>query len=261
LFSASIGSVEATVRYGRSLPTSRAEFAVARGQYQVYMATDNWKEHQAITVPSDEPVSVEFYRGWGDKRTFWGWLIADHRPHKPGPATVVRAWNPAKRRMAAEATVTPQGAFSFSSDTSEFYLFAVDRKNLLSGARAIAPTDAHANVELTPMGSVRGVIVDAAGKGLAGQGIEAVFAGPDLHAWPIVLQSATSDEQGHFQLDSLPSRIPLRICAGTPADARGAAFANRSDNFRVHTSRELTLEPGEVRENVRLVRRGNESKN
>ncbi|HEV3298609.1 MAG TPA: hypothetical protein VG055_03170 [Planctomycetaceae bacterium] len=247
----------------RTLSTNqhgRAEFAVARGQYQVYMATDNWKEHQAITVPSDEPVSVEFYRGWGDKRTFWGWLIAEHRPHRPGPATVVRAWNPAKRQMAAEAAVTPEGAFSFSSDTSEFYLFAVDRKNLLSGARAIVATDANANVELTPMGSVRGVIVDAAGKGLAGQGIEAVFAGPDLHAWPIVLQSATSDDQGRFQLDALPSGISLRICAGTPARARGTAFTNRSDNFRVHTSRELTLEPGEVRENVGLVRRGTDSK-
>ena len=87
----------------------RAEFAVARGQYQVYMAMDYWREHQAISVSSDEPVSVEFYRGWGDKRTFWGWLIADHRPHKPGPATVVRAWNPAKRQMAAEAAVTPRG--------------------------------------------------------------------------------------------------------------------------------------------------------
>jgi hypothetical protein len=247
----------------RTLSTNehgRAEFAVGKRKYEVYMATDNWREHQTVTVSSDEPVSVDFYRGWGDKRTFWGWLIAKHRPHKPGPATVVRAWNPATRQMAAEAAVTPEGAFSFSSDTSEFYLFAVDRKNLLSGARAIAATEADANVELTPMGSVRGVIVDAAGKGLAGQGIEAVFGGPDLRAWPIVLQSATSDDQGRFQVDSLPSRIPLRICAGTPADARGPAFANRSDNFRVHTSRELTLEPGEVRENVRLVRRGTDSK-
>jgi hypothetical protein len=247
----------------RTLSTDQhgqAQFAVGRGEYGVSMATDNWREGKSITVSSDEPVSVDFYREWADKRTIWGWLIAERRPHRSGPATVVLAWSPAIRQIIAEVAVSPEGAFSFRSDTSGFFLFAIDPKNLLSGARAVAATDTNANVELTPMGSVRGVIVDAAGKGLAGQGIEAVFAGPDLGAWPIVLQSAMSDEQGHFQLDSLPAGILLRIGAGTPADARGAALANRPDNFRVHTSRVMALEPGEVRENVKLVRRGNGSK-
>jgi hypothetical protein len=233
----------------------RAEFAVGKGKYEVYMASDNWRERRSITVQSDEPVSVDFYSEWADKRTIWGWLIAENRPHKPGPATIVRAWNPATRQLIAHAIVGSEGGFSFTSDTSNFYLFAADPKKLVSGARAVADGDANANVELAPMGSVRGVIVDAAGKGLDGQGIEAVFAGPDFRAWPMVLQSAASDEQGRFQLDLLPSGIPLRICVGTPASARGTPLTNRADNFHVHSSTELTLEPGEVRENVRLVKR------
>jgi hypothetical protein len=234
----------------------RTRFAVGKGKLELFLATGNWREPKSIKVGSDEPVAIDFYRPWADKRTISGRLIFQNRPHKPGPATIVRAWCPAPPKVTAEAPVSPDGRFTLAIDAAEIYLLAVDPKNLLGVSRLVGAAAATADLELTPMGSVSGIVVNSSGKRLGNQGVEVVFAGPDFRMWQIVLQSTTSDEQGHFKLDSLPSGIPLRICAGTPSSARGAAFANRPDNFQVHSSRDLTLEPGEVRENVRLVRRG-----
>ncbi len=233
----------------------QVQFGVGKGKHELFLATGNWREPKTIKVTSSEPVSVDFDRPWADKRTIPGRLIFQNRPHKAGAGTFVRAWNPAPPKVTAEAPASPDGRFTLAIDAAEVYLLAVDPKNLLSGSRLITAKEATADLELTPMGSVSGQVVDSRGEPLIGQGVELVFAGPDFRMWQIVLQSTTSDERGHFKLDSVPAGIPLRVCAGTPASARGAAFAKRPDNFQIHTSRELTLEPGEVRENFRVVKR------
>jgi hypothetical protein len=236
----------------------RAHFFVGKGKHELFVATGNWRETKTIKVASDEPVSADFYRPWTDKRTISGRLIFEKRPHKVGPGTIIRAWNPAPPKGTAEAVVSPDGRFTLAIDAAEVDLLAIDPKNLLSASRVVTAAEVTADLELAPMGSVSGIIVDSSGKRLADQGVELVFGGSDFRMWQIVLQSTTSDKEGRFKLDSVPSAIPLRICAGTPAGARGAAFEKRPDEFQVHSSRELTLEPGEVRENVKLVR-GKES--
>jgi hypothetical protein len=233
----------------------RAQFAVGKGKQELFLATGNWREPKTIKVASDEPISVDFYRPWADKRTIPGRLILQNRPYKAGAGTIVRAWNLAPPKVTAEAPASPDGRFTLAIDAAEVYLLAVDPKNLLAGSRLVTAKEATADLELRPMGSVSGQVVDSRGEPLVGQGVELVFAGPDFRMWQIVLQSTTVDERGHFKLDSVPAGIPLRVCVGTPASARGAAFAKRPDNFQVHSSRELTLEPGEVRENVKLVKR------
>jgi hypothetical protein len=232
----------------------RAQFAVGKGKHEVFMATANWRQGRTINVPSSEPVTVEFYRPWTDKRTIAGRLISQRLPHKAGLGTVVRAWDPARPQITAEAAVSPDGRFTLAIDARNVYLLAVDPSKLLSGASAVS-TAATADLELTPTGSVSGLVVDLNGHPLAGQGIQVGLDSPDDLMWQIVLQSTTSDERGQFKFDSVPSQMRLVICAGTPASARGAAFSKRSDNFQAHSLRDIFLEPGEVRENVRLVRR------
>jgi hypothetical protein len=232
----------------------RAQFAVGKGKHEVFLATGNWRQSRTIRVSSHEPVNIELYRPWIDKRTIVGRLISEHRPHKAGPGTIVRAWDPARPQITAEAAVSPDGRFTLAIDAPNVYLFAVDPSKLLSGASAVS-TAATADLELTPTGTVSGLVVDINGHPLAGQGIQVGFDSPDDLMWQIVLQSTTSDEYGQFKFDSVPSQTRLVICAGTPASARGAAFSKRSDNFQAHSLRDIFLEPAEVRENVRLVRR------
>jgi hypothetical protein len=102
------------------------------------------------------------------------------------------------------------------------------------------------------MGVVSGVVVGPDGKPLAGHGVEMVFAHLDFHMWQIVLQSVACDDEGRFRFDSVPADVRLRFIGGTPAAARGQAFAKRSDEFKPDSSCDLTLAPGEFRENIKL---------
>ncbi|HET6327482.1 MAG TPA: hypothetical protein VFG04_22560 [Planctomycetaceae bacterium] len=235
--------------------TGRAQFGVGKGKQEVFLATGNWREPRTIKVTSDDPTTVEFYRPWVDKRTISGQLVYEHRPHKAGPATIVRGWNPVWPQITSEAIVAPDGRFTLSIDAPDVYLFAVDPKNLLSAARSVAAAAATAELDLTPLGSLSGVIVNTNGKRLASQGVQLVFAGLDFQMWQIVVQSTTSDERGYFRFDSVPAGVPVRIYAGTPASVRGEAFSKQSDKFQIYSSRDVTLDPGEVRENIRLVKK------
>ncbi len=233
----------------------RAHLVAGKGKHELFLATGNWRESKTIQVVSDEPVSVDFYRPWADKRTISGQLVYEHRPHRVGPGTIVRGWNPVRPEITSQAFVAGDGVFALSIDAPDVYLFAVDPKNLLSAARSVAAAATTTDLDLTPTGSVSGVVVDTNGKKLASQGVQLVFAGLDFQMWRIVVQSTTSDERGYFKFNSVPASIPLRIYAGTPASARGEAFSKRSDTFQIYSSRDITLEPGEVRENIKLVKK------
>ena len=108
-------------------------------------------------------------------------------------------------------------------------------------------------MQLVPMGSYRGAVVDASGKPLGEHGVRLVYSGAGFHMGQIVLQSANCDERGRFNFEAVPAQAPFTIFAGTPASARGAAFSVGSDSFQVDSTLEFYLDPGEARENVRLV--------
>ncbi len=69
----------------------------------------------------------------------------------------------------------------------------------------------------------------------------------------VVVQSAACDAQGRFKIDLVPAEMRVRVVAGSPAEARGKQFALWPDRFRVDVSQDVYLEPGEIRDNVRLV--------
>jgi hypothetical protein len=83
--------------------------------------------------------------------------------------------------------------------------------------------------------------------------------GADFGMRRVVLQSARCDDRGHFKIDLVPAQMPVRVVAGTPADARGAARSLRTDGFLVDSSLDVYFDPGEVRENVRLVAQSEKS--
>ena len=271
-----------TVRDGR------ARFAVGKGMHSICLAAGDWKETQRAEVTSSEPVSVDFYRPWAENREISGRLTREHQPHEAGPAMIVRAWNTTDPEVTRDATVLPDGRFTVRIDAPDIYLMAIDSKEHLSAARRLDPKSSTANLELIPMGSLSGMVVDSKAKPLAGHAVELLptaeaagvsFAedvdkngnplpghtvrmdcgGADFGMVRVVLQSARCDDRGRFKIDSVPAQMRVRVVAGTPADARGAPFSLWPDGFLVDSSLDVYFNPGEARENVRLVAQSEKS--
>jgi hypothetical protein len=230
-----------------------ARLFVGKGQHSVFMALEKWREERTVGVTSSQPVGVAFDRPWTDKRTITGQLLVDHKPHAAAPGTIVRAWCTTRRQIAAEGTVLPSGRFRVEIDAAEVSLFTLDAKSRLTAFRQIGQADAAADLELVPVGSYSGTVVDSNGKPAADYAVQLVLDVAGLQMRHIVLQSARCDERGRFQLDLVPAKVSLLILAGTPASARGTAFSERSREFAVDSHLEFLLDPAEKRENVRLV--------
>jgi hypothetical protein len=260
----------------------RAHIAVCKGTHTIWLEAGDWQEDQTVKIAGDKPASVEFHRAWAVKRTIPGRLLIQGRPYPGGPATRVRAWNVSNPEVAADGVVDPDGRFTVQIDAPDVYLLAIDSQKRLSAAGRVGVKDATANLELTPTASLSGVVVNSAGKPLAGHAVEAlptqgplsvdvqvgvdqngnalpinmgkmvIEGGTDLELARVVLQSAVCDAQGRFKVD-LPAQMRVRVVAGSPADARGTQFSLWPDRFRVDATQDVYLEPGEARGNVRLV--------
>jgi hypothetical protein len=259
----------------------RAQIAVCKGTHTIWLEAGDWQEDQTVEIAGDKPTSVEFHRPWAVKRTIPGRLLVHGRPHPGGTGTRVRAWNVSNPEVAADGVVDPNGRFTVKIDAPDVYVLAFDSQNRLSAAGRVGVKDATANLELIPTAPLSGVVVDSAGKPLAGHAVEAlrtqgplsvdvevgvdqngnalpvnmgkmvIEGGADLQMARVVLQSAVCDAQGRFKVD-LPAQMRMRVVAGTPADARGGQFSLWPARFRVDATQDVYLEPGEARD-VRLV--------
>jgi hypothetical protein len=265
----------------------RARIAVCKGLHAIWMEAGDWQENQTLEVAAGKPAAVEFYRPWADKRTITGRLLVKGNPHASGPATRVRAWNVKNPEVAAEGVLERDGRFTVKIDAPDVYLLALDSQNRLGAAERVSEKHLTANLELVRTASLSGVVVDSAGKPLAGHAVEAlptqktgnlgvgvmigmnqngkmlpdnmgavIVDGGDFGMGSVVLQSAACDAQGRFKVDLVPAQIPVRVVTGTPAEARASQFSTSFGRFRVDSSQDVYLEPGEARDNVRLVARG-----
>jgi hypothetical protein len=226
----------------------RAEFAVGKGMHEICLATDDWRHHQTVEVDSAEPVSLGIHHPRTGKHSLSGRLLRDGRPYHSGPETVVRGSDPNHTEVTAQPVVSPEGTFSLSLDAGEIYVFAVDSKNHLSAARLVGAAEASVVLDLKAMGRIRGTVVDSNGNPLAGHILDLVFAGPDFWMFESVHQATTSDNQGNFKFDAVPTGVPLRVYAGVQLNPRAQPFSKQSGGVRTYSSRELTLNPGEVRD-------------
>jgi hypothetical protein len=260
----------------------RAQFPVCKGTHTIWLEAGAWQEDQTVEITGTKPKSVEFHRPWAVNRTIPGRLLIQGRPYPSGPGTRVQAWNVSNPEVTADGIVEADGRFTVKIDAPDVYLLAFDPKNRLSAAVRVKEKDATANLELIPTGSLSGVVVNSAGKPLAGHAVEAlpgqapssvegilptdkkgnalpdnmwkiITKGADFQMVQVVLQSAGCDMQGRFKIDLVPAQMRVRIVAGTPADARGKQFSLWPERFRVDATQDVYLEPGEARENVRLV--------
>jgi hypothetical protein len=235
-----------------------ARYSVGKGDYSIFMASGDWREDRPITVGSQQPVLVAFDRGWLDKRTVTGRILFNHKPHHPSRAATVRAWRVAKppfgtpMKEVATGTIQPDGRFRVELDADGVCLYAVDPQARLAAFGQIKPGEAAIDLQLVPMGSYSGVVVDESGKPVADHAVHLSYEEAGFLS-VVVVQTATCDERGRFKLDPVPAETPFRIDAGTPASARGTAFSVSSKDFRVEANLEFFLDPGEARENVRLV--------
>jgi len=238
--------------------TGTARFFVGKGQHSVFMARDKWHEERTITVDSSKPVVVAFDRPWTEKRTVTGRLVQNHKPHSASQGTIVRAWGMARGSIPSSqgvvaATVLADGRFTVELDATDVGLYAVNPQARLAAFGRVGPGDATIDLQLVPMGSYRGAVVDEFGKALARHGVQLIYDGADIQTSQIVIQSADCDERGRFELDPVPAEASLQVLAGTPASARGTAFSVRSDRFQIDGDLSFYLDAGERRENVRLV--------
>ena len=184
----------------------------------------------------------------------------------------MQAWNVSNPEVTADGIVEADGRFTVKIDVPDVYLLAFDPKNRLSAAVRVKEKDATANLELIPTGSLSGVVVNSAGKPLAGHAVEALpgqapssvegilptdkkgnavpgqhvenhHQRADFQMVQVVLQSAGCDMQGRFKIDLVPAQMRVRIVAGTPADARGKQFSLWPERFRVDATQDVYLEP------------------
>jgi beta-lactamase regulating signal transducer with metallopeptidase domain len=227
-------------------------FAAGRGKHSVSVLSGKWMEERSVQITSSLPVSVDFDRPWSDKRTIAGRLMVNHQPHKRGPATIVRAWSTREPyRLSGEGVVQPDGRFTVGIDADDVHVFAVDAGQRLSGARHIRAADSTCDIDLAPMGTCSGVVVDAKGKPLGGRGVELVFREPHFVDF-IVIQSTVCDDRGRFKFDAVPVQMPLALYTGEPASALAQALATRTNAFRIDAIERFKLERGEIRTDVKL---------
>jgi hypothetical protein len=229
-----------------------AQFAVGKGEWNVSMTSGKWWEQRKVEVAWDRPASVDFDRPWNDKRTITGRLTLQGKPHPRGPATVVRAWSTKQPEIGGTGTVQADGRFSVDIDAQDVYVFAVDRREHVSGGRSAGSSTSTLDLDLVPMGSASGVVVDKADEPLGGRRVELVFKGPEFMDM-VVIDSTTTDEKGRFRLDAVPSQRPVSLYSGEPASARSAALTKRTNEFHIDAIDSIYLDTAEKRQGVRLV--------
>ncbi len=239
------GGPEAVVYTGKQ---GRAEFAVGKGTHEVYVATDDWRRRQTVEVDSAKPVSVEIHNPRSGKRTLSGQLLRDGRPYHAGPEIVVRGSDPDNTDVTEQPVVSSEGRFSLSLDARTIYVFAIDPKDQLSAAHLVGAAETTVELDLKPMGGLRGKVTDSTGKPLARQILDLVFTGPDYWMYDRAHQTTLTDNQGNFKFDAVPTGVPLRVDAGVTRNPRADPFSKQSGGVRNYSSRELTLNPGEVRD-------------
>ena len=228
------------------------EFPVGPGRWNVSMISGKWIEQRRVNVSSDQPVTVAIDRPWNDKRTISGRLTLGGKPHRRGPATVVRAWSPQRPEISGAGVVEPDGRFTVGIDADDTFVSAVDSRERLSTAASVGPAQSTLDLDLLPMGSASGIVVDEQGKPLSGRPVELLFKDPGFMDM-IVVDSTLCDEKDRFQLDAVPSQLPLSICSGEPASARSPRFGRRTNDFHIDAHTDLYLDMKENRADVRLT--------
>ena len=108
------------------------------------------------------------------------------------------------------------------------------------------------DLDLVPMGTASGTVLDERDQPLAGRGVELVFKEPDFMDM-IVIDSTTCDEKGRFKFDAVPSQLRVSLYSGEPASARSPPLTKRTNEFHIDAIESIYLETSEKRTGVRLV--------
>lgn len=217
-----------------------ARCGLGKGDVEIHLRSGDWSESRTVRVTSAELVEVEFHRPWQGSRRVFGRPTLDGKPFAPSPGLVVRAWARTVERRSIPKALTPKvlpdGSCEVEFDAPAATLFVLDPARGVSGYVAKAEVDV--DVPLHANGSYAGTLLDDRGRPAAGRTLEMCVAGTDFD--PIL--SRTTDAEGRFRFDGVPSRTPLwlnhRVEPGEP------------ELFLF--DRDRLLEPGEAREGETL---------
>jgi hypothetical protein len=219
-----------------------ARAGVGKGQQQLRLSSGAWSEERTITVTSEKPVEVEFYRAWAGRQRVTGRLSSDGARYVPSPTLVARAWVPqpvGQIPLAVEPEVQPDGSFDVKFDAVCVSLFFIDRDRQKSGFAERVPGDADVELNMEPMtATYSGTFLDENAQPMSDRTLEFYVRSSD--AKPVAAQQ--TDKTGRFRFTSLPCKVPLQLTIRDEND--------RPDYFLVDGDREFN--PGEVRENDQL---------
>ena len=221
-------------------PDGIAHFSIGRGNQKLQLSSGNWTEEKTITVDSNSPVSVEFFREWLKDRTISGKLIANNSPHRPSPTAtiVVASMKPGRQRFPLTALLQPDGAFSVTGDATDVSILVIDREQRLSGFARTSPNESSTELALSPMASCAGTIVDQKGQPHIGKTLRIVVKGTDH----LAAEDQISDAEGRVKFPLVAANVPLTLLIQQQSE-RGLIFRPAGT---------LLLTPGESRENARF---------
>jgi len=192
-----------------------ASTAVGKGKLRVRLSTDNWEEEQEIKVADDSPASVDFYRPWLKQRLVTGKLTLDGTPYKPSATAKIEAFTDVKYEPEPLKTrLHDDGSFEILGDAGKILTFANDPKGRVSGFMRIGQNDEVITLSLVSSADVSGVLVDRAGRPLAGKTVHWIW----LDIRREVTEGQVTDDQGRFRFESVPAKIKLTLEARSEID-------------------------------------------
>ncbi len=120
---------------------------------------------RTLDVKSDEPIDVEFYRAWADKRKLTGELIDGGQPFVPSTSATVTAWTPRPSGVPVQhaARLLNDGKFEIEFDDERASVLFFDSERKRNGMIEIGSQDSQLKIEVLPTATYGGTAVDESG--------------------------------------------------------------------------------------------------
>lgn len=218
-----------------------ARLGVAKGEVKVRLDSGDWTEERTVSITSDSPQFVEFYRPWRTNRKVTGRLLVEGAVHKPSPSAVIEAAAiaPSYQRFSLKASLNADGTFEVEGDAGDISILVIDREQRRGGFVRIGASDSTVDLQLLAMGSYAGTVVDHEGQPHARELLRLAVKDTDH----LAAEDLACDDLGRFS-------FPLAL-AGAPLVVQVRQQTPDGSYFRQVD--ELLLMPSETRENPRLV--------
>lgn len=222
-----------------------ARTGVGRGKQKFRLSSGKWAEEKTIDVAADEPVVVEFHRGWVGDRRVTGRLTLDGALYEPSLPVAARAWTPERpyEALASEPAVRPDGTFEVAFDAENVSLLVVDTKKRRSGFAHIGPGDANIDLPMLATATYSGTLLDESAQPVADRTLTLHVAEAGVKFEATAAQ--TTDGAGHFRFLAVPVGVPLQL-----------RIENEKDGPQYFPARDgLLFDPGEKREDDKALLR------